>query len=248
MAETSILPAIWDIPQEFRDRLGSQAGRQRAMSHEGHLLLVLHGPPKPEETERRGRFFWRQPDGTWSSNAAGAGPNALHKHIDEFAEVIGRYDKLEEQAKTADEYFMVLEELAPIHRAAANMYQVLQDARKQVPNDRDLIDCRDQSYDVQRTADLLYNVAKNSLDFSVAKRAEEQAKASHQMSVSAHRLNVLAAFFFPLATLTAIFGTQLKTGLEDLDGPVPFLIVLGLGLVIGALLTSFVTRSRDDDS
>ena len=244
MAEPSILPAIWAVPQIFRDRLGSQVGRQRAMFHNGHLLLVLHEPPKPEETDRRGRFFWRQPDGTWSSSAQGAGANALQIHIDEYAEIIARYDKLEEEAKTADEYFTVLKELTPIHRAAAHMHQVLQEARQQVHDDRNIINLRDRAYEVQRTAELLYNGAKNSLDFTVAKRAEEQAQASHRMAVSAHRLNVLAAFFFPIVTLAAIFGTQLKTGLEEVEGPLPLLVVLAVGLLSGALLTAIVTRHK----
>ncbi len=57
MAEQSILPAVWDVPQKFRDRLGQIAGKQRAMSAEDHLLILLHSPPKPEEDERVGRFF-----------------------------------------------------------------------------------------------------------------------------------------------------------------------------------------------
>ena len=61
---------------------------------------------------------------------------------------------------------------------------------------------------------LLYNEARNSLDFSIARRGEEQARSSHRMAVSAHRLNLLAAFFFPIATLTALFGVNLRHGLE----------------------------------
>ena len=33
---------------------------------EGHLLVILHAPPKPEETEREGRFFWRDANGQWT--------------------------------------------------------------------------------------------------------------------------------------------------------------------------------------
>ena len=60
MTNRSILPAVWQVPQEFRDRLGDRAGRQRAMAADGHLLLVLHRPPGPEDAERSGRFFWRR--------------------------------------------------------------------------------------------------------------------------------------------------------------------------------------------
>jgi hypothetical protein len=68
---------------------------------------------------------------------------------------------------------------------------------------------------------------------------------SHQMSVAAHRLNVLAAFFFPIVTLMAIFGANLQHGLEGwdkLNGPLPLIVVLAAGLLCGVVLTGFVTR------
>ena len=57
-----------------------------------------------------------------------------------------------------------------------------------------------------------------------------------------HRLNVLAAFFFPIATLMAIFGTNLQHGLETLSPPIPFLIVLGIGFLAGCIMTGFIKR------
>jgi hypothetical protein len=54
MAAPSTLPPSWDVPQEFRNRLGKQAGRQRAMLSEGHLLLILHRPPDPHRDKRWG--------------------------------------------------------------------------------------------------------------------------------------------------------------------------------------------------
>lgn len=242
MGESSILPSIWEVPQVFRDRLGAKPGRQRAMFHDGHLLLVLHEPPKPEEYEREGRFFWRQPDGTWSSNGLGSGANALKRHLDEYAEVAEQYQKLEDQAVTANDYFHVIEGLTPLHRAAGNMHSVLQEARKLVPEDRNIINLRDQSYQVERTAELQYQTAKNGLDFAIAKRAEEQARSSAYMATAAHRLNLLAAFFFPLATLTAIFGMNFRSGLEGRFAPWSFAGVLCLGLLSGVILTRFVAK------
>ena len=63
--ETSLLPSDWTVPAQLRSRLGNTAGRQRVLEGEGHLILVLHAPPGADETGRRGRFFWRAPDGTW---------------------------------------------------------------------------------------------------------------------------------------------------------------------------------------
>ena len=130
----SILPATWQVPAAIRNRLGNLVGRQRAMAADGHLLLVLHAPPKPDDSERTGRFFWRNPQGEWLSKDLGSGIRSLAAHIDEFEDAISKLDRLEEQATTVDEYFRVLEHLTPLHRSARNLYQVLQEARQLCPN------------------------------------------------------------------------------------------------------------------
>ncbi len=64
------------------------------------------------------------------------------------------------------------------------------------------------------------------------------------MSVSAHRLNMLAAFFFPLATIAAVLGANVKHGWEELPAPLPFFIMLGIGLAAGVFLTLYVAVNR----
>ncbi|HRX79207.1 MAG TPA: hypothetical protein P5307_09115 [Pirellulaceae bacterium] len=237
-----LIPPLWKVPQVFRDRMGEQVGRQRAMIADGELLLVLHAPPKPNENQRHGRFFWRDAEGQWSSKDRGTGLNALNKHLDEYEELIAELDRLEEQATSSGEYFAILEQLSPVQRAATNLHHVLQEAREKCPDFRELINLRDRAYGIERTAELLLAEVKNALDVAVAKRAEEQAASSHQMSIASHRLNKLAAFFFPVATLMAIFGANLRHGLEDVWPPIPMVAVLVLGLVMGAVLAMFVTR------
>ena len=89
---------------------------------------------------------------------------------------------------------------------------------------------------------------KNGLEFSVALRAEEQARSSKKMAVAAHRLNILAAIFFPIATLMTIFGVNLKHGLEERYWPWPFLVCAGLGLAGGIVLTSMLSRISEDSA
>jgi hypothetical protein len=170
IVNSSILPAIWNVPEEFRNRVGNMVGRQRMMVADGHLLLLLHAPPSPEENERVGRFFWRSPDGTWASNELGGGPIALNQHLDEFDSIIESWDEREEKASTADEYFEIMEAIAPICRATTHLHQVLQEARKTCPEYREIINLRDRAYDIERTAELLYTGTKNGLDFAVARR------------------------------------------------------------------------------
>ena len=237
----SILPATWEVPVEFRSRLGEKAGRQRAMMAEGHLLLVLHAPPKKDEPDRKGRLFWRKPDGTWLSNELGGGAAALAKHLGEFAEIIDKMDRQEDVAGSVDEYYTILDAMGPIQRSARHMHATLQEARKLLSVDRDLINFRDKAYDIERNAELLYNDVRNALEFAVAKKSEEQAVNAHQMAVQSHRLNLLVAFFFPLATLVAIVGSDMRHGFEDyLPYPYLFYAVLAAGLILGALLAGWL--------
>ena len=240
---TDLIPPLWKVPQVFRDRMGEQVGRQRSMAADGHLLLVLHAPPQPNENQRHGRFFWRDPGAQWVSKERGTGVNALNKHLDDYARIIADLDQLEEKATTASEYFAIIEKLSPVERAARNLHRVLQEARQQCPEFRELINLRDRAYEIERTAELLLSEVKSALDVASAKRAEELSASSHRMSVSAHRLNMLAAFFFPIATLTAIFGSNLRHGWEETAPPIPLLVVLTVGLALGGILTVFVTRT-----
>ncbi|HIG28709.1 MAG TPA: hypothetical protein EYQ50_13275 [Verrucomicrobiales bacterium] len=242
MKKESLIPKTWNIPQVLRNRLGSEVGRQRAMVAEGHILLILHLPPKPKDDGREGRFIWRSPDGNWVSNDLGSGPDTVKRHLNQYEKLILEFDEMEEVAGNATQYFSVLEGLAPLQRAARHLHQVLQEARKELPEATEIINFRDHAYNIERRAELTYNEAKNSLEFSIAKQAENQSKASHSMAVASHRLNILVAFFFPLATLSALFGVNIIHGMENLTPPAPFLIFLATGLSSGVILTLFVTR------
>jgi hypothetical protein len=242
---STLLPADWEIPTNIRGRLGTTAGRQRILLEDGHLVLVLHAPPTADDTERRGRFFWRDPGGNWRVAPKGERIANLDQHLEEYEAAIERLEQAEDVARMARDYFELLDSLNPLSRATRNMYETLQQAREKVSDDRRIIVARDRAYDLSRRADLLHEDAKNGLDFAVAWQAEQQAESTYQMAVSTHRLNLLVAFFFPIATLMAVFGANLRHGLEGWDqsqSPLPLLAVLGAGLVSGIMLTGFVTR------
>lgn len=234
------LPAAWAVPDEFRNRLGKHVGRQRMMCVDDQVLLVLHAPPLPDEDERRGRFFWRKSDGTWVSDQLGQGPGAVVKHLNEYDQRLGVLEKMEDEAKHAEDHYVILESLSPLHRAIHNMHSVMQDLRKRHPEAREVINMRDQAYDLERMAELLATGTKNSLDYKIARSAEEQAAASDRMAVAAHRLNMLVAFFFPLATITTVFGMEIRSGLEKMPQPHTFVAVIGIGLLMGFFLMLFV--------
>ncbi len=248
MQQNSILPSSWDVPQEFRDRLGSTAGRQRAMFVDEHLLLVLHAPPMAEETAREGRFFWRKPDGTWVSNTLGAGPAALTKHVEEYDAQIEALESCSEQALSSADHFAVIDALAPLQRAARNLHTALQEARRLCSSDRRIIDARDHAYTIERAAELLSSHTKSSLDFAIARQAEAQARSSAHMATAAHRLNLLVAFFFPLATLCAVFGMDVRHNFFEIRPLYLFVGIILAGLLFGFVLTLSVTRrSAEED-
>jgi Mg2+ and Co2+ transporter CorA len=75
------------------------------------------------------------------------------------------------------------------------------------------------------------------LNFTVARRSEEEAEAARQ-------LNIMAAIFLPLSTLTGVFGMtmQSRTGFENQDGS--FWIITGCGLGVGLLAAILLGRRK----
>jgi hypothetical protein len=243
--KSTLLPADWNLPDKLRDRLGTSAGRQRVLIEDEHLLIVLHAVPGADEIGRRGRFFWRDPAGNWRTAAMTDRVASLDDHLDEYRRAIEQLEQAEDAARKARDYFELLDRLTPLVRATRNMYAVLQLAREAVNDERELIVIRDQASDLTRRVELLQEDSRNGLEFAIAWQAEQQAETTYQMSVAAHRLNLLVAFFFPIATIMAIFGTSLKNGFETWDqtnGPLPLVALIAAGLLAGVILTRFVIR------
>lgn len=236
------LPIEWRIPKAIESRLGDNAGRQRAMLADEHLLLVLHEPPAAEDAERSVRLFWRDPKGHWRGNHFGEGARALHQHIAAYLELTDRLESRLDTATTAADFYSILREATPLQRSARNLHAALQQARELVPADRDLINARDQAGEVERATELLHHGAKLGLEFTNARHAEAQAERTYEMAVSAHRLNLLMAAFFPVATLGTVFGMNVSQGLNHaLTSPLLW-TVLAAGLMCGTILAGMIAR------
>ena len=162
-------------------------------------------------------------------------------HLAEYSDAATLLADRLDAAASADDYFGVLQAVAPLYRAARHLHAALQRARELMPDDREIVSLRDQAGEIERAAELIYGDAKNGLDFTVALRSEEQAQRGYEMAVAAHRLNLLAAIFFPIATLSAIFGMNLEHGLGIRDNPAAFWTVLAVGFIGGVLLTGVIT-------
>jgi hypothetical protein len=238
------VPKTWALPEAIRRRLGNESGRQRLMVEEGHLLAILHTPPKADHDEvRHPAVFWRNPEGEWKSYPVSGGLAALHALMADYKKAANQLDERTEAAVAPREYYEVLRELNPLHRASRNMLSVMEDLRKARPDERELIVLRDHAISSERAVEMAINDAKNGLDFTVAETGERNAREASQATVEAKRLNRLAAFFFPIATLAAVFGMNEPQELIRKEG---FLAVLGAGLVLGWFMRAFVgVKSRE---
>jgi hypothetical protein len=233
-----IIPPNWTLPEAIKIRLGqTTVGRQRAIVEDGHVLLVLHKPPGPDDRNREGVLFWRNPAGEWQVNRGGQG--ALKRHVQSYAELEGKLTHDYEQAADTTGLFELLDALTPLARAAHNMYLALQAARDAIKNDALLLEARDLASDVERNMDLLLEDVRNALQYKMAREAEHQARLSQEAVRASHRLNVLAAWFFPLTAISSVFGMNFAHGLGDHD-PVMFWIVFALGLALGFAMKTWV--------
>lgn len=235
-----LLPLEWQLPDELVRRLGESAGRQRAMLADGHLLLVLHQLPDAGTSERKGRFFWHNPEGDWRSSALGDGPQALRRHLGEFAERIDALERQCQSAERAQDYFLLLRELAPVHRTVRHLHAALQQARELLPSHGELIIARDRAGEMERALDLLHADARNGLDYTMAHQSELQSLRMYEMAVAQHRLNLLAALFFPIATLGAAF--EILSHEPHELGKGFFWTTMAVGMACGFALAGVVLR------
>jgi hypothetical protein len=236
------VPSGWTLPLEIKQRLGHRdAGKQRAMVADQHLLLVLHKVPKQGTRKRTGVFYWRSPNGDWHYSGGGHGLEKLRSHVKAYGDAEQHLTEQYGQASTSADYFHLLENIGPLRRATENLYLALQAAREAIVDDRNIIDLRDAAIELTRTLELLYADTKNALDYTLAKQAEEQALLSHKAVQTAQRLNILAAVFLPLTALASLFGMNLRSGLEDQSSAL-FWGVLIIGMGLGSITKDWILR------
>lgn len=234
MEKANYIPKTWDLPAAIRKRLGATVGRQRLMNEDGHLLLLLHQVPTAEDDEvRTAAVFWRNPDGEWKSSPTPGGLAGLEAHLGAYHSAIHQLDEEVETAKSPREYFGIMRRIHPLQRATRHLSEVLQATRQALPDDTRIISKRDQAVDLARGVDLIAEDAKAGMDFTTAESANQQAQAALVANREARRLNRLVAFFFPLATLVAVFGMNPPEQLVDKPA---FWAVLAAGALLGLIV------------
>ena len=252
-AAKTVCPPTWEIPAEIRVRLSDKLGRQRTMAAEGHVVVVAHRVPEKGNPQRVGVLLWRDASGGWHSTEGGPGLSPLAHLLEEYQAVVGRLEQAHDETANAEDWFSILEEVGPVHRAVRNLYEVLQRARQEisVKPSAELQAACDLASDLAREAELLQFDAKNGLDFLIAKQAEIQSRYEGEAARAGHRLNILAATFLPLALVTGVFGmNNLPVGFDDPSGGA-FWFVLLVGALFGVVLAGLIvttTRSHRRDT
>ena len=240
-----ILPTSWQLPDAVKVRLGQNTyGRQRAIFEEGHLLLVLHRPPGPSDRTREGSLFWRTPRGQWEFNRGAAATAALERQVQSYSELEGQLAHQYEAVETSGQLFALLEALTPLLRSARNQHLALQNARDGLPTDPFLIEVRDLAYEVERNLELLTEDVRNAIQYRQAREAESTSQSSREALQASHRLNTLAAWFFPLTALTSVFGMNLPNGVNQWGAWLFWLLFAG-GVGLGFLIKGWVVGRPD---
>jgi hypothetical protein len=101
---TSPIPHTWQVPEVFRERMGNQAGRQRCMTHAGHLLVILHELPDPDAPQRPRRSpLLAHPRRHLEQSSSGGPPASppLRAHVETFVEAAARLEALSAIRPTA---------------------------------------------------------------------------------------------------------------------------------------------------
>ena len=235
----------WTLPAEIEARLGEATyGRQRAIAEADHVLLILHTPPEPDTHERSTETFLWKPDGSVWWNGAANGEPKLRKLLAWYRERLEHYDAAYDRAATASDLFEILDDLASVSRAAANLAAAIQAGREARRSDKLLIAMRDEAYELSRSFELLFHDAKLALDYRMARSAEQQMAKAQELATAQHKLNVLAAATFPLMAVATIFGMNLVHGLEDQPAGL-FWFILACGGVIGAVAMAWMVGRTD---
>ncbi|MEO0017383.1 MAG: hypothetical protein RLZZ522_666 [Verrucomicrobiota bacterium] len=236
------VPQTWALPDAIRRRLGDEAGRQRLMDEEGHLLLILHVPPQPADDEvRHPLVLWRSPLGEWKSAPAGGGLAALTALLAAYRTLIGELDENVDTARTPRDYFDVMKGVNPLQRSCRSLLAVMEEARKARPDERALILLRDQAVNLERAVELVANDARSGMEFSVAESSDSQAREAQQTTIEARRLNRLVAFFFPVATMAAVFGMNQPEDILTMPG---VWAVIASGAMLGWLVRAVIGRKN----
>jgi Mg2+ and Co2+ transporter CorA len=262
-------PKIWDLPFGIRRQLSRRSGRQIAISDDGHLFIVLCNVPRDKTNSGERVFFWRNREHEWHYSERGGGFSSLEKLVQAYDDRVAELEESLENAGDSESRFRVLDEVTPVLRSARNLSDALHKAfelseqqaeevrRPKEPGRSDGISPKElgedqevtkihtifeQASEVARAAEILKSETESAIQFAHARQQEIQSHYVKQQSRAAHRLNILAATFLPVATISSVFGMNLASGFEG--SHLLFWLVLMASIGVGAWIGYSVMNVR----
>lgn len=237
----------WTLPQSIENRLGVYSyGNQRTIFEENHLLIILHDIPQPEKNQVDDHVFLVKPDLSLWYNGYENGKYEMNSLLEEYKKAYEELDAKATEAKTAKDFFLILERLLPITRKVKQLAKTLQTAREQVPNFLEMIAFRDWGAELQQNFDVLLADCKLSLDFRVAQQTEQQVLDTNASIKAQNKLNLMASFTFPVMAVSTIFGMNLTNGLENIS-PIYFWVVSAIGVGVGFWTKSWLFSKQKSE-
>jgi len=261
-------PKIWDLPFEIRRQLSGHAGRQRTIIADDNLLIVLRQVPAGKSEFGDTVSFWKDREHQWHFSERGGGLSALERLVQDYDDRVAALEESLAGAEDSEARFQTLDEVTPVLRAVRGLCDALGKAREwsdqhvdstrsapsqtpkratsdkneELPEPSKLHVLFDHASEISRSAEFLKSDIEGAIRFAHARQQEIQSHYVRQQSQAAHRLNILAATFLPVATISSVFGMNLASGLEK--SSFLFWIVLLLATVVGAWIGFFVMNVR----
>lgn len=121
----------FEVPPSLAPHLSRSVGRQRVLSHEGTILIILHRPPIDDHWKREGVFLLKSAEGVWRCR----GERTPKGILESYRNAARIFDEKLEGAPSVSELFELLDSLVPLRRAARNVHAVLADAERISPGD-----------------------------------------------------------------------------------------------------------------
>lgn len=89
----SIIPKSWNVSPTIRQRVGEEAGRQRLITEDGEILVLLHTVPTAQDKGRReAALFWYDGQGNWKSSPYSGGRSELRTLVNSYQKRLGELD------------------------------------------------------------------------------------------------------------------------------------------------------------
>lgn len=238
---SSLYPDHWPLPKGITARLGETLEHQRTLAAEGHLLFVLHDPPKLGESRRDGFLVWRDAEGGYHTTSGGEGQRRINEALQAYA---ARLDTLEnglERARTADDLALVSAETDLVCRSLRPFVNALQTGCAALEQAPELVTLRDIAHMIDRAAELLAQRARTALQAKAATASDAVADRLNALEGHLFRLNLMVALFFPLMALAVALGwTISRPPAATLTALYPLLGVgalAGVGFLVWAVLS-----------